>query len=474
MTFISRRMLLGAMLPAVVIPRGILGFSSTSATSLIGYNSHRIKGNSWRTFLSSFGKTGAGLELMSTSRPIQLVTSAIADNSQLAGRAISDHLKEVADLGYFYRLDNPPPDVTIPLLASLSKRALNRTPIRSRSATGEQRLCFPSLSSDGLNGVTSVFNFRESYESRGLLAGPSFLSIPGVIKILGRVGFKQNEIQLAMLPKQQSQMSLGAFESTYKVEDRYTGESNSDVRFFYQRAAVGQGNMNIVLGNIHDPVTGKEVYIENTISIVYEAGGPDIPTFWPLPQASATARIESQIFNRAGVAVNLEEVSLRLEGAFNHAGYSDKSWYAIPNGFALVSRIEQFSEDGTPVYGRYRWIADKVAPYEIPGWTAYIRALFRAKQGHYRVIAFAVTDKPFTQSGEQISQDQASAWQSEGVQNGLPSAIGRMRFTRNHTCTGLVYEFERATSDHPATFRRSSITGEEHLQKSKIWSGLLQ
>src|SRR3546814_4491133 len=69
-------------------------------------------------------------------------------------------------------------------------------------------------------------------------------------------------------------------------------------------------------------------------------------------------------------------------------------------------------------------------------------ALFSAPEGHYRVIVFVVSDKPFATSRGAASREQAAAWLQGGL-NLLPAAIANLPVSANHACTALIYQFHK-------------------------------
>jgi hypothetical protein len=173
--------------------------------------------------------------------------------------------------------------------------------------------------------------------------------------------------------------------------------------------------------------------------------------------------------SRAQVFADIDAI---LIAALNAGGYTARSYYSVPNGFALATRIEQINEDGTPKTPPARF-AIEPEPVSILRPMDYLRALLKGVPGYYRVIVFIVTDTPFQASGERPTEAQATEWVSSGV-NVLPRAIGELPFTRDVNCTALVYEFTRKPgADSGATQfdvpgRLDAMT---HLVRSGIWRG---
>jgi hypothetical protein len=161
----------------------------------------------------------------------------------------------------------------------------------------------------------------------------------------------------------------------------------------------------------------------------------------------------------------LTDVALRLESALKQGGYQQFGYYSVPRGFALVTSLEQFKLKGAPVDEPYRWSQQIANPpvFRIDYWLT----LLEGKTGHYRVIAFVVSDDDFfTQTnGKKVDVNQAEQLAIKGA-NKLPASLGDLPYTNRHWCAALVYEFEKPSLDQPTEFKpNSSLMAESHLQK---------
>jgi hypothetical protein len=167
----------------------------------------------------------------------------------------------------------------------------------------------------------------------------------------------------------------------------------------------------------------------------------------------------------------LKDVDLRLTTALDACGYVGKSYYAVPDGFALVTQLEQINPDGTSRPLPSRWAA-KVQPLSTFSLSDYLKALFTANPGRYRIIVFIVTSHPFSQTDAKVSKAEALGWLSKGL-NQLPASIGDLSFTSDYAATALIYEFEEAHAGENAVFiTPSGLTGRDHLTKSKLLPAL--
>ena len=161
------------------------------------------------------------------------------------------------------------------------------------------------------------------------------------------------------------------------------------------------------------------------------------------------------------------DVNSRIVEALFEGGYDDKSYFGVPNGFAIVTRLAEIHSDGYPEYSN-RWIAE-ITPISIKEFSLskYIEALFSAPEGRYRIFVFIVTSRNMViPSGTPVGQDEAEAWIIEGA-NKLPTWMESQPYTREHTCTVYIYEFIQSGHGTEANQNiPSNITGRKHLERA--------
>ncbi len=199
----------------------------------------------------------------------------------------------------------------------------------------------------------------------------------------------------------------------------------------------------------------------------------DIPSFpWPPPEASASAKVPSKFLRSSAADTTLADAARTIEEALDHTGYTERSYYAVPEGFALVTRLEQFNPDGTSKNPPDRWAVEVTRP-KVFSLKSYLEALFKAQEGHFRIISFIVTTMPFMQSTQAVvSREEAMEWLTSGVQI-LPHPIGERPYTEHHYCVALIYEFEQPTRNHEPFFKKLSLLpGVEHLKQAQLWKHL--
>ena len=146
-------------------------------------------------------------------------------------------------------------------------------------------------------------------------------------------------------------------------------------------------------------------------------------------------------------ASHLQAVSAKLVAPLRASGYWEYSFHRAPNGFALVTRLERINADGSQVAEslRYRRPGDR----ESFSLSSYIRRLFFAPEGYYRLIVFVVTDRPFTATGKPIEEPAALRLLRDGA-NVLPPEFKRMEFSAAHSIDALIYEFRKRPGDKRA------------------------
>lgn len=182
----------------------------------------------------------------------------------------------------------------------------------------------------------------------------------------------------------------------------------------------------------------------------------------PPPKPSTRHTFNPELFIKCK---NIREVDTLLTAALDQNGYSFRSYFSVPNGFALVTQLEKIHEDGTSYGLPERWNIS-VFPKKFT-IQSYLKALFFGAKGYFRVIVFVVTDKSFNSSDNEISRKEALAWLHEGNST-LPAFISDKKFTKNHRVVSLVYEFFIQESKDPILNDPGNLTGIVHLNKSNI------
>jgi len=196
---------------------------------------------------------------------------------------------------------------------------------------------------------------------------------------------------------------------------------------------------------------------------------PQFP--WPPPPATASLRLPDKLVAIPGHD-SLGAVFDRLSDALGRVSLGWWSVYAIgSDGFAIVTKLEAIDPDGSPKPGTERWSGpnDQVPP-RISGIGDYLRALFSARPGFYRIIVFAVTDRPSQSAGAAINADSARSLLMGGSDQ-LPTSLRQVPLGMDGRCLALIYEFERPTESDSARFVTSAPIGAlQHLTLAGLWT----
>ena len=190
-----------------------------------------------------------------------------------------------------------------------------------------------------------------------------------------------------------------------------------------------------------------------------------IPRFpWPPPQCAQRQTISEKLSSSCS---KLSDVDARLRPALAAQGYDHSSYFQTPNGFAIVTQLEQFNADGSGKTGAARW-SDYPVQENFEGLWSYLKSLVMPSSGYFRVFVFVVTDTPYNQQPRKVSKEEASGWLSQGF-NRLPKEIGDLPVTKDHYLDVLVYEFEAPQSTKRCTQKCPCLIGcSDHLRRSGL------
>jgi hypothetical protein len=190
-----------------------------------------------------------------------------------------------------------------------------------------------------------------------------------------------------------------------------------------------------------------------------------IPKFpWPPPRASTEHQIHHK-WLAEGDHTTLVDVAERLETVLGIAGFETWKYSSVPNGFALVTQIEQILPDGTPRPERFRTDLPSLSDLS---FVEFLIALAKAPSGYYRVIVFVVTDTPFSQRETPPTESEARRWLDAGL-NKLPASFSEVIYGEDYRTTALIYQFKKL-SNQPATLVLPSLaSARAHLERAQIW-----
>jgi len=102
----------------------------------------------------------------------------------------------------------------------------------------------------------------------------------------------------------------------------------------------------------------------------------------------------------------LGDVDSLITANLSKSGYQFRpnKYFYTPNGFALVTQIEQIDCEGKPLDKAKRW-AVNISEFEKDfNLIDYLRSLSVEKDGRYRIFAFVVTDDLNPKKKEKFKQ----------------------------------------------------------------------
>jgi hypothetical protein len=198
-----------------------------------------------------------------------------------------------------------------------------------------------------------------------------------------------------------------------------------------------------------------------------DASKPAPPLAPPGPTASCRLPDSFLTFSN-GLATCYGDVDSFIRYALLRSGYREYAYYAIPGGFALVTRLERIDAQGQSMPPKLRWLPNQTPVNPFAAFSDYLSALAKATPGYYRVIVFIV-------SPEEIIPEQALRTSTgmekpfeDGVKS-LPTDLQNRLFTSADHCTALIYKFKKSNEKTVSLISGAPENGKRQLQKAGIW-----
>ena len=197
---------------------------------------------------------------------------------------------------------------------------------------------------------------------------------------------------------------------------------------------------------------------------------PEFP--WPPPPYSTRLKIERHLLVAGQPLSTNGSVAKRVEQTLAANGYTQISYYAVPEGFVMVTQIERMDANAASA-AEQRW-STQIDPVSLIPFSlnAYINALLGKNGDSFRVIVFVFTPTPFITSNQAIAPESAMAWVEKGATD-LPTALATRAYDVNTVCNALVYEF-RISSLGASLQKPSDFDGVRHLRAAGILTTLEQ
>ncbi|MEO1334008.1 MAG: hypothetical protein AAFV29_00125 [Myxococcota bacterium] len=203
---------------------------------------------------------------------------------------------------------------------------------------------------------------------------------------------------------------------------------------------------------------------------------PDFP--WPVPAPSARMALPRSLLTKTAdqKAPRLKDVANELDARLVDAGYSERAYFRLQReeqtvGFALVTRMERISQDGTPYPPEKRFLSAG-APDQF-SVVDFLKSLFVAPVGYYRVIVFIVARTPVKVAADKVSEAGARQWLTAGGTR-LLGCVANMPYTDEYGLDALIYEFRHAPEESEPSDKKvsqlapSSLDPAIHLKRAGI------
>ena len=204
------------------------------------------------------------------------------------------------------------------------------------------------------------------------------------------------------------------------------------------------------------------------------------------PPAASARKALSDLFPSSRT---LGDIARKLGDSLSQAEYDDQGWFLVssetpgprpsqPNviGFAVVTKLEQINDDGTPKPGN-RWVLD-MSPPDVGSFMDAIKLLLKgAPNGRYRVFMIWVSNDPVSQMPSDVPLENWQKFVREGTKAPFLSVLDNIRvnYGARGGATAFVYEYVRSAISGETQFVPSSaLTVPDHLKKSGIWSALFE
>lgn len=189
---------------------------------------------------------------------------------------------------------------------------------------------------------------------------------------------------------------------------------------------------------------------------------------FPPPQCHTSYEIPNAVFSNCN---NLGQVAQKISKVLSEKDYPNR-FMSVPNGFSIVTQMEQYNIDGSVLYGsQSRWT--EMPPHESFSFSwDYFKTLIYPRKGQLRLFVFIVTNQNYNSDERKVSKGEAAAWLGQAV-NRLPQQVASEPFNSNYSISTLVYEFEVPESNHKA--KQSCPTlfqAKDHLRLSGLLENL--
>jgi hypothetical protein len=160
------------------------------------------------------------------------------------------------------------------------------------------------------------------------------------------------------------------------------------------------------------------------------------------------------------------DVDKKILSALTQMGYVKRAHYSVPNGYVLITRVEQINKNGVAKPPPYRFSDHLPDPHSVTG---YLDGLFTSPPGYFRIIAFVVTNVDFNDTGAPLNE--ADADRLLQGPPALPGPIAARPLPPGTVVTALIYEYQKTSVDQhsPAVPIVSTVSAQTHLERAGLW-----
>ena len=191
-----------------------------------------------------------------------------------------------------------------------------------------------------------------------------------------------------------------------------------------------------------------------------------LPQFpWPPPQCGNVKSSKVEQSKKA----TLGDAERQLAAALDLNGYSNRSYFAVPGGFAIVTQLEQFDpETGKPKEGKVRWLDYPVR--EFSNLLEYFETLILPKPADCRLFLLMVLDTTYQANGKAPTHEEVSDWLEQGSRTGLPAIVKKCPLNDNFSYNVHVYEFRTFVTDkHNHRLQcKGTLNAGDHLKRAGL------
>jgi hypothetical protein len=189
---------------------------------------------------------------------------------------------------------------------------------------------------------------------------------------------------------------------------------------------------------------------------------------WPPPMPSCRVVLDRAVVEQGRFKIKkLGDIDDALLYAINKAGYSEVSYWSVPQGFAIVTPVEQIDSTGRPLENGMRW-SQKIAQMKDFSIQGYLKALVTAPQGHFRVLVFVASPEPFAPVSTKEVLSTIEKWSTGGL-NFIPEPIRSKPVDKRYRITALIYEFKKTKdSEYPENIAPGQLKVVDHFRETRL------